>query len=396
MSNNPNRTLVCSVLFLDIEGYSKKSITEQLNLKRQFNSVLMAALSHVAIDDRIVLDTGDGAAVCFLSDPEDSLFTAINVRDGIASSDAGQTPQMRLRIGINLGPVRLLDDVNGQVNIIGDGINDAQRVMSFGEPGKILVSRSYYEVVSRLSNDYSCLFAYEGMRTDKHVREHEVYAVGISTREPPKALLAHLASVQPSLDRSATSKPMAAQTTESASGHDTSKQGRNKRIAISAITIISILGIGTYSLGRAKPLDEVSARAATSVAEQKASQAGVPAGPAAAAPLARESLALKISTASKPALAGEAALPRPKSISQKADTAGLSTKSAEPMPSQGGKKVDSGRGWLIEMRKELMVCSEKGFFPRVLCVDKARRKYCAPSHWGKVEECSTAGRSSME
>jgi hypothetical protein len=40
------------------------------------------------------------------------------------------------------------------------------------------VSRSYYEVVSRLSEESSKLFSYEGARTDKHIREHEVYAVG--------------------------------------------------------------------------------------------------------------------------------------------------------------------------------------------------------------------------
>lgn len=376
------------MLFLDIEGYSKKSVTEQLNLKRQFNSVLTAALSHVAIDDRIVLDTGDGAAVCFLSDPEDSLFSAINVRDVIAATDPGQTTQLRLRIGINLGPVRLLDDINGQANIIGDGINDAQCVMSFGEPGKILVSRSYYEVVSRLSNDYSCLFAYEGVRTDKHVREHEVYAVGISTREPPKALVAHLARVQASPDRSSPSKPMADQTTESASAHETSKPGPGKRIVVAAIAMISIIGIGTYSLGRAKPLEENSAKAATSAAKQKTSQASVPPPPVATAPLARETVAQKIATASRPALAGEAALPPPKPIRPKADHTGASTKSGESAPSQGGKKFDSGRGWLMDMRKELTVCSDQGFLPRVLCVDQARRKYCGPSHWNKVEECS--------
>jgi len=39
------------------------------------------------------------------------------------------------------------------------------------------VSRSFYEVVSCLSRDYKALFRHEGQRTDKHVREHEVYAV---------------------------------------------------------------------------------------------------------------------------------------------------------------------------------------------------------------------------
>jgi len=82
-----------------------------------------------------------------------------------------------VRLGVNLGPVRLVKDLNGQMNIIGDGINVAQRVMSFADPGQLLVSRSFYEVVSCLSRDYMNLFRHEGSRTDKHVREHEVYSV---------------------------------------------------------------------------------------------------------------------------------------------------------------------------------------------------------------------------
>jgi hypothetical protein len=73
--------------------------------------------------------------------------------------------------------VRLVKDLNSQMNIIGDGINVAQRVMSFSRPGQLLVSRSFYEVVSCLSRDYANLFHHEGSRTDKHVREHEVYSV---------------------------------------------------------------------------------------------------------------------------------------------------------------------------------------------------------------------------
>ena len=57
------------------------------------------------------------------------------------------------------------------------GINVAKRVgssPSLPSPG----SRSYYEIVSRLSEESSKLFTYEGSRTDKHIREHEVYGVG--------------------------------------------------------------------------------------------------------------------------------------------------------------------------------------------------------------------------
>ncbi len=163
------RTLVCSVLFLDIAEYSKKPVAEQLQLKQAFNQALGRALEQVASRDRIILDTGDGAAVTFMGDPEDALFASITMRDLAAP--------VGVRMGVNLGPVRLVKDLNGQMNIIGDGINVAQRVMSFAGPGQLLVSRSFYEVVSCLSRDYASLFQHEGARTDKHVREHDVYSV---------------------------------------------------------------------------------------------------------------------------------------------------------------------------------------------------------------------------
>ena len=74
--------------------------------------------------------------------------------------------------------MKLVKDINGHPNIIGDGINVAQRIMSFARPGQIVVSRSYYDVVSNLASEYAKLFTYEGSRTDKHVREHEIYVVG--------------------------------------------------------------------------------------------------------------------------------------------------------------------------------------------------------------------------
>ncbi len=170
-----SRTLICSVVFLDIVEYSKKPVEEQIQLKQAFNEMLTVALERIAPRDRIILDTGDGAAVTFPGDPEDALFTAISIRDSLQA--------LPVRMGINLGPVRLVRDINKQTSIIGDGINVAQRVMSFSEPGQILVSRSFYEVVSCLSHDFANLFRHEGSRTDKHVRAHEVYSVVAETPE---------------------------------------------------------------------------------------------------------------------------------------------------------------------------------------------------------------------
>jgi Adenylate and Guanylate cyclase catalytic domain/PEGA domain len=177
MPEHTNRTFICSVLFLDIVEYSQRSVAEQIALKERFNAVLTEAITGVPTDDRIILDTGDGAAVSFLGDPEDTLFAGMSLRDAVGGQEATTGPRLQIRVGVNLGPVRLVKDINGNPNIIGDGINVAQRIMSFAEPGQILVSRSYYDVMARLSEDYAKLFHYEGAKTDKHVREHEVYAI---------------------------------------------------------------------------------------------------------------------------------------------------------------------------------------------------------------------------
>ena len=178
MEESGKKTIVCSVLFLDVVEYSKKSVSGQINLKEGFNAFLSIAIRDVPIDDRIILDTGDGAVISFLGDVESALKTALVMRASLLSVGTCMDPPLLVRMGINLGPVRMVKDINGLPNIVGDGINVAQRVMGFSDPGQILVSRSYYEAVSRLSQEYAGMFHYEGSRTDKHVREHQVYAIG--------------------------------------------------------------------------------------------------------------------------------------------------------------------------------------------------------------------------
>ena len=183
MLDTANRTFICSVVFIDLVGYSKKPVTEQIRLKTSLTNNLSEAIKDIPVNDRIILDTGDGAAISFLGDPEDALFVTLSLREAMVRENMTATMveasgEDSVRMGINLGPVKLVKDINGHPNIIGDGINVAQRVMSFAKPSQVLVSRSYYEVVSRLSEESSKLFTYEGSRTDKHIREHEVYGVG--------------------------------------------------------------------------------------------------------------------------------------------------------------------------------------------------------------------------
>ena len=133
MNDRLNKTSICSVVFLDIIDYSKKSDSEQIDVKIQFNDLISRSLKSVAQTDRIILDTGDGVAIALMGSPEDAMFVALTIRDGILKSNVNNSTPLYVRFGINLGPVRIVSDINGQPNIIGDGINVAQRIMSFAQ-----------------------------------------------------------------------------------------------------------------------------------------------------------------------------------------------------------------------------------------------------------------------
>jgi hypothetical protein len=167
------RTTTAAVLFFDIVGYTKQPDRRQIELKQQFSRLLTDSLAQLGSGERIVLDTGDGAAIGFLQHPTDALESAVHFRTSLLADKHDN--RLRVRIGIHLGPVSLVKDVNGQINMLGDGINSAQRVMSFAGQNQIYVSRAYFDFVSSLSDEYDDLFRYRGSQQDKHGREHQVY-----------------------------------------------------------------------------------------------------------------------------------------------------------------------------------------------------------------------------
>src|SRR4030066_139381 len=95
MEERGNKTIMCSVLFLDIVEYSKMSVSGQISLKDRFNSYLSAAIRDMPVADRIILDTGDGAAINFLGDGE--VARVLDWAGIIADSDASQQNPPALR-----------------------------------------------------------------------------------------------------------------------------------------------------------------------------------------------------------------------------------------------------------------------------------------------------------
>src|SRR5262249_49665599 len=86
------------------------------------------------------LPTGDGMVLIFTNNPEAPVECALEISQKLQSR-----PQLKLRIGIHSGPVNPFADVNDQANLAGAGINIAERVMSCGDAGHILLSKHFAE-----------------------------------------------------------------------------------------------------------------------------------------------------------------------------------------------------------------------------------------------------------
>ncbi len=133
------RLEIAHVLFIDIVGYSKLLIDDQRELQQQLNQIVRGTEQFRAAEAAgklVRLPTGDGMALVFFTSPAAPVQCALGISDALQSHS-----QLRLRMGINTGPVSGVADVNDKSNIAGAGINMAQRVMDLGDAGHILLSK---------------------------------------------------------------------------------------------------------------------------------------------------------------------------------------------------------------------------------------------------------------
>jgi adenylate cyclase len=127
------------VLFIDIVGYSKLLIHEQLEYLEKLREIARATETFRAAqrEGKLTrLPTGDGGALVFHTSPEAPVKCAMEI-----ARELNKHPELRVRMGVHSGPVKEVTDLSEQGNIAGAGINIAQRVMDCGDAGHILVSK---------------------------------------------------------------------------------------------------------------------------------------------------------------------------------------------------------------------------------------------------------------
>src|SRR5216117_2438536 len=135
---------IAHVLFVDIVAYSKMASDDQRAAIEQLNQIVQSTdeFRKEESENRLLkLATGDGMALIFYHSPEDPVECALEISRAIKE----QHSNLRLRMGVNSGPVSGVVDVNGRANVAGAGINVAQRVMDCGDAGHILLSKHVAE-----------------------------------------------------------------------------------------------------------------------------------------------------------------------------------------------------------------------------------------------------------
>ena len=144
-----SRLEVGHVLFLDIVGYSKLLSDKQRKVFQLLKEIVRDTSqfrSAEAANKLVRIPTGDGMVLAFFTSVDAPVRCALEI-----SRKLREHPELKLRMGINSGPVDQVSDVNEQRNITGVGINMAQRLMDCGDAGHILLSRRVADDLAQYS-----------------------------------------------------------------------------------------------------------------------------------------------------------------------------------------------------------------------------------------------------
>jgi class 3 adenylate cyclase len=180
---------MASVLFMDVVGYSNNTIQTQRRMLDRLQDIVRATDEYKHAEELgglIKLPTGDGIALVFSKDPVAPVRCAIEIQRALKNQD-----DLPLRMGIHTGPLYRTSDIKDNINVVGGGINLAQRAMDVGDAGHILVTRAVAEVLEQLEGWPACLKDLGDCEV-KHGVKLQLYSLvreGLGNPGPPKKLL---------------------------------------------------------------------------------------------------------------------------------------------------------------------------------------------------------------
>jgi len=173
--------ILVQYVFCDVVRFTEGRTTEaQVEVIAALNAAVRTALEKFAIpaESRVLLPTGDGIAVALLQ-PQ-SFDLALRVAEALLervhshnSETEDHRRQFQIRVGVNQNIDNLVTDINGNQNVAGRGINQAQRIMSNADGSQLLVSESIYDILCEREAYQNRFRQLPGK--DKHGNRFKVY-----------------------------------------------------------------------------------------------------------------------------------------------------------------------------------------------------------------------------
>ena len=179
---------IAHVLLIDVVGYSKLLVNEQIELLQELNQIVHGTQSFRAAEASgklIRVPPGDGMALLFFRSPEEPVRCALEISRALQ-----EQPHIQLRMGIHSGPVNPVGDVNDETNMAGAGINVAQRVLDCGDAGHVLLSAHVAEDLAQYRHWQPYLQDLGECEVKHGLRLHlfNLYKDGLGNREVPEKL----------------------------------------------------------------------------------------------------------------------------------------------------------------------------------------------------------------
>jgi len=131
-------------------------------------------------DSTVILPTGDGMAIGFSDSPEYPLRLSIQLHkllNEYNKARRSKKEKVLLRIGIDIGPVYVIKDLNGQDNVWGPGIILTRRVMDLAGDMNIFASSRFGDDVKALSPEYKEILHHIGDYSIKHGEQLNIYNI---------------------------------------------------------------------------------------------------------------------------------------------------------------------------------------------------------------------------
>jgi class 3 adenylate cyclase len=167
---NAPKLEVAHVLFMDIVTFTLLFMDQQHAAVHKLESIVRQLPEFEPArkaNELICITAGDGMALAFFSDPTAPVRYARDVALALKND-----PKFRLRMGIHTGLVYRLFDINANRNILGGGINLAERVMSCGDGGHILISKTTADMLVQLGEWAGAIHDLGEVRVKNGVRLH--------------------------------------------------------------------------------------------------------------------------------------------------------------------------------------------------------------------------------